>query len=184
VKPFAGYRGPAREPLCWGCFTAQFPERAKLKVRKEHHVIADIQRRLPWLPERAEQVVWDCPVPGGCTLKRPDMLYRFGDRYVQLEVDENGHEDKSCADEDTRLELIAADVGLPGLVVRINPDHDSCFGWKRLRNGESCVFVRNTAAYESLIQSAAAAVDGFISRSEPVGVRTLGLPLDWWAERG
>jgi ribosomal protein L30/L7E len=112
------------------------------------------------------------------------MLYRFEDRYVQLEVDENGHEDKSCADEDSRLELIAADVGLPGLVVRLNPDHDGCFGWKRLRNGESCVFVRNTAAYEGLIQSAAAAIDGFISRSEPVGVRTLGLPLDWWTERG
>jgi hypothetical protein len=173
------------EPLCWSCVAAQFPERAKLKVRKEHHIIADIQRALPWLPERAEQVVWDCPVPGGCTLKRPDMLYRFEDRYVQLEVDEDGHEDRSCADEDSRLELIAADVGLPGLVVRLNPDHDGCFGWKRLHNGESCVLVRNTAAYEGLIQSAAAAIDSYISRSEPPSsTRTLGLPLDWWTKRG
>ena len=29
---------------------------------------------LPWLGERATQLVWDCPVPGGCILKRPDML--------------------------------------------------------------------------------------------------------------
>ena len=29
---------------------------------------------------------------------------------------------KSCGDEDTRLELIAADIGLPGMVIRIGPD--------------------------------------------------------------
>ena len=61
-------------------------------------------------------------MPGGCTLKRPDMLFRLEDRFVQVEVDEEGHEDRSCADEDSRLELIAADVGLPGLVLRLNPD--------------------------------------------------------------
>ena len=31
--PFAGYRSSEGQPLCWGCFTAQYPERAKLKVR-------------------------------------------------------------------------------------------------------------------------------------------------------
>ena len=107
--PSAGYRSPEDQPLCWGCFTAQYPERAKLKVRKEHLLLAELQRRLPWLGEKAEQLIWDCPVPGGCTLKRPDMLYRFEDRFVQVEVDEEGHEDLSCADEDSRLELIAAD---------------------------------------------------------------------------
>ena len=85
-------------------------------------MLAELQRRLPWLGERATQLIWDCPVPGGCTLKRPDMLYRLEDRFVQVEVDEEGHEDLSCADEDSRLELIAADVGLPGLVLRLNPD--------------------------------------------------------------
>ena len=83
-------------------------------------MLAELQRRLPWLGERATQLIWDCPVPGGCTLKRPDMLYRLEDRFVQVEVDEEGHEDLSCADEDSRLELIAADVGLPGLVLRLN----------------------------------------------------------------
>ena len=49
--------------MCWGCFTAQYPERAKLKVRKEHLILAELQRRLPWLGERAQQLIWECPVP-------------------------------------------------------------------------------------------------------------------------
>ncbi|CAE7799753.1 WRKY19, partial [Symbiodinium microadriaticum] len=110
--PSAKYKSP-EGLLCWGCFTAKYPDRAKLKVRKEHLLLAELQRRLPWLGEKAEQMIWDCPLPGGCTLKRPDMLFRFEDRFVQVEVDEEGHEDLSCADEDSRLELIAADVGLP-----------------------------------------------------------------------
>ncbi len=61
--PFAGYRSSEGQPLCWGCFTAQYPERAKLKVRKEHLILAELQRRLPWLGERAQQLIWDCPVP-------------------------------------------------------------------------------------------------------------------------
>ena len=59
------------------------------------------------------------------------------DRYIQMEVDEFGHAGNTCLDEDTRLEIIAADVGLPGYVVRIDPDNPACFRHKRLNNGEA-----------------------------------------------
>ena len=120
---------------------------------------------------------------GGCSLKRPDMYFRFADRYLQLEIDENGHRRQSCDNEDTRLEIIAADAGVPGLVIRINPDFDDCFGPKRkLSNQESVVVVRNSEAYNSLISSVVAAIEAFFQ--EPVAtVRTVGFPAAWWASR-
>ena len=45
---------------------------------------------------------------------------------------------KVCEDEDSRLAIIVADVDLPGVVVRRNPDvpgHE-CFRRKQLCNGE------------------------------------------------
>ena len=106
--------------MCWGCFVALFPDKAKLKVRKEQYVLAELERLVPELG--AYETTWDCAVPGGCSVKQPDKLYKLSDRYLHLEVDEFGHVDKACVDEDTRLELIAADVGLPGLVLRLDPD--------------------------------------------------------------
>ena len=180
--PFAKYKSP-EGLLCWGCFTAQYPERAKLKVRKEHYILAELQRRLPWLGERATQLVWDCPVPGGCTLKRPDMLYRLEDRFVQVEVDEEGHEDRGCADEDSRLELIAADVGLPGLVLRLNPDAERTLKRRRWSNGEPGFYVRDADAFTALFDSAEAEVEAFLNEPAPEGVRVAGFPASWWEGR-
>lgn len=42
---------------------------------------------------------------------------------MQVEVDEVGHIYMDCGDEDARLEIIAADVGTPGVVLRIDPDY-------------------------------------------------------------
>ena len=132
--PYARYKQGATY-FCWGCFVALYPDKAKLKIRKEHYVLAELDRLLPTLS--AFQSVWDCPVPGGCSLKRPDKLYVMHDRYIQIEVDEFGHNGNACFDEDTRLEIIAADVGLPGYVIRIDPDNPACFRHKRLVNGEA-----------------------------------------------
>ncbi|CAE7500981.1 WRKY19 [Symbiodinium sp. CCMP2456] len=133
--------------------------------------------------ERAQQLIWDCPVPGGCTLKRPDMLFRFEDRFVQVEVDEEGHENLSCADEDSRLELIAADVGLPGLVLRLNPDAERVLKRRRLSNGEHCFCVGDADAFNGLFDAAEAAVEAFANEPAPEGVRVVGLPASWWDGR-
>ena len=153
--------------MCWGCFVAKFPEKAKLKVRKEHYVLAELQRLVPELA--AFQSTWDCPVPGGCSLKRPDMLYRLADRYLQIEVDEFGHENESCFEEDMRLEIIAADVDLPGFVYRLDPDHPPCFRQKRLRNGEK-VEKKIDATFDDLLQKAAAAIRAGMRGAPPSGV--------------
>lgn len=51
---------------------------------------------------------------GDVGLSRARGLYSdvFKDRYLHEEIDEHGHHEKSCVDEDARLEIIAADVGL------------------------------------------------------------------------
>ncbi|CAE7943216.1 WRKY19, partial [Symbiodinium sp. KB8] len=82
------------------------------------------------------------------------MLYRFEDRFLQVEVDEEGHEDLSCADEDSRLELIAADVGLPGLVLRLNPDVERVLKRRRSTRGEPCFCVGDADAFNALFDSA------------------------------
>jgi hypothetical protein len=138
-----------------------------MKVRKEHYVIAELERLVPEL--FAFRSVWDCPVPGGCSLKRPDKLYMMDDRYVQIEVDEHGHRDYVCFDEDTRLEIIAADVGMPGVVVRIDPDSPPCFRRKRLSNGE-CVEQCIAESFTTLLDRAARATRDAMVGPVPSGI--------------
>lgn len=105
--------------LCYTCLGCLFPGSVTFKVRQEHLILAEIQRQLPELEQWF--VDWDCPVPGGCSLKRPDMLWELPCFYFQIEVDEGGtnHED----DRD-RLREIQTSMGThrPGLVLRVNAD--------------------------------------------------------------
>lgn len=104
-------------PLCFACMGSAYPECVTLKVRQEHLILAEIQRLLPELEQWFEE--WDCPVSGGCSLKRPDMLWEMPNFYLHMEVDEDGemHEDNR-----ERLDEIYRAMGKhrPGLVIRIN----------------------------------------------------------------
>lgn len=121
---------------CFFCLAVICPERVTAQVRREHHIVAELKRLVAEMDEFASIAVWDCPVPGGCSLKRPDLLFVFDEFYVQIEVDEYGHPDNSCWDEDARLEIIAADVGKPGVVLRINPDEAPLLKKRKGRDGE------------------------------------------------
>jgi hypothetical protein len=143
------------------------PEKARLKVRTEHYIVDELNRRMPELMARARSATWDCAAPGGCSLKRADLLYILEDRYIQVEVDERGHASYPCYDEDTRLEIIAADVGLPGMVLRLNPDEAACFGPKRLSNGETVVQIRNRAALDALMDETCQAISTYLSAPPP-----------------
>ena len=175
VRPTARYRSGSLR-VCWSCFAALEPGKAKLKVRSEHYIVDELIRRLPELLGKAQSAVWDCRVPGGCSLKRPDLLYVFDDRYVQIEIDEKGHWNYNCYDEDARLEIIAADVGLPGIVVRLNPDSPQCFGTKRLSNGEQVVQIKDRAAFDALMDATCQAVDTYLANPPPPIVVRVNLP--------
>ncbi len=158
--------------MCWGCCVALCPDKAHLKVRREHYVLAELERLVPELG--AYQTIWDCAVPGGCSLKQPDKLYKLCDRYLHVEVDEFGHADKACVDEDTRLELIAADVGLPGLVLRLDPDNPPCFRHRQLPNGERA-YERIQSPFNSLLAQAAEKVRSFLADLPPTNVERVFL---------
>ena len=162
--------------MCWGCFVALEPERARLKVRTEHYVVDELNRRMPELMSRARSATWDCTAPGGCSLKRADLLYIMDDRYVHVEVDEKGHTSYPCYDEDTRLEIIAADVGLPGMVLRLDPDKPACFGPKRLSNGETVVQIRDRAALDALMDETCHAINTYLSVPPPPTLVRVYLP--------
>ena len=173
--PPARYRSSTLR-VCWACFVVLEPDKAKLKIRSEHYIVDELTRRMPGLMTRARSATWDCTAPGGCSLKRADLLYILDDRYIQIEVDERGHAGYDCYDEDTRLEIIAADVGLPGVVLRLNPDAPPCFRPKRLSNGEIAVQISNRAALDSLMTQACEAIATYLDNPPPPTLVRLYLP--------
>ena len=173
TPPFAAYRSSGLR-VCWSCFAALEPDKARVKLRTEHYIVDELNRRMPELMSRARSATWDCTAPGGCSLKRADLLYVFDSRYVQVEVDEKGHASCPCYDEDTRLEIIAADVGLPGMVLRLNPD--AAFGTKRLSNGETGVQIRNRAALDALMDETCQAISTYLSAPPPPTLVRVYLP--------
>jgi hypothetical protein len=166
VRPAAYYRSGSLR-VCWGCFAVLEPDRARVKLRSEQYVVDELIRRMPELLGKARHAAWDCKVPGGCSLKRPDLLYVFDDRYVQIEIDERGHCSYDCCEEDARLEIIAADVGLPGKVFRLNIDSPKCFGTKRLSNGEQVVQINDRTAFDALMDETCHSVDMYLSNTPP-----------------
>jgi hypothetical protein len=85
-----------------------YPKRCRRQVRREILILAELDRLLPELSHMAVETIWDCQVPGGCSLRRPDALFVLEHLgfYLQFEVDEDGHRSYSCIDEDVRTSLI------------------------------------------------------------------------------
>jgi hypothetical protein len=110
------------ELLCTNCYNhIVLGDNPKTMVRKEQFVLAELQRLIPELEEFF--VVWDCPIDGGCSNKRPDLLYDFGIACLVIEIDENGHkyEDPTCRNK--RMCEIYKDLAeRPIVFVRFNPD--------------------------------------------------------------
>jgi hypothetical protein len=85
-------------------------------------------------------VVWDCPIDGGCSRKKPDICYDFGIGCMIIEIDENGHPSYSC--EMRRLLELFQDLAERHLaVIRMNPDKykDRKPMFKRRKNGVNLI---------------------------------------------
>jgi hypothetical protein len=66
----------------------------------------------------------DKMIDGGvCGKERPDRIYNFGDKVLDLEVDEHQHRDRACDCEQTRMVNIGQSFGgRPTYFIRFNPD--------------------------------------------------------------
>ena len=84
-------------------------------------------------------------------MKRPDMLLDHGFWALVIEVDELQHDDIPCWDEETRLNVIAADLQVPVVVLRLKVDTPvACLSRKRRSNGEF-VYSSVTEPFERLM---------------------------------
>jgi hypothetical protein len=138
-RTFAVYRVDGKS-LCKNCFSNLYPERTRLKIRKEQFILAEIERRIPELC--AYKAVWDCAL-GNCIILKPDMYWFIRGIGIHLEIDEHGldHED-----DDHRVAEIHSASGMDGtFLTRFNPDEyvdaqgnarESCFRRFRLPTGD------------------------------------------------
>lgn len=132
------------EDLCHSCYIHMFPDKAKKTVRKEQLVLAEIERLVPELDYYDHK--WDCPIPGGCSLFRPDMFWDFKTHWFSVEIDENGHDQR-----DGKYDKLVKDMGgRKYILLRINPDgKEPFFRRKRLKDGTN-VFTPNEAFHEKM----------------------------------
>jgi hypothetical protein len=152
TTPYAQYK----DNLCWRCFTCRYPDLARLKIRKEHMVIAELQCRCSSVFKKAEVLqstsdrVIDCH---GDSLSSPKMLLHFCTHAVVIEVDEEEDEEVSWYGQDDRMNAISADLKVPLTLLRIRVDFPNpCFSFKRW-NGESTLTVEKDS-FERLMTRA------------------------------
>ena len=107
------------KPYCFRCYCvlnpdAVIPRKYKLK---EHHVVDALKAHFK------EQItmIFDKPVEGGCSKKRPDVSIDFGSHCLMIEIDENRHLNYSC--EERRMVELYEDIGFRKIIfLRFNPD--------------------------------------------------------------
>jgi hypothetical protein len=111
------YQADTSARLCHACYAWCFPDRFEWRLKREHFVLAEIQRMCDeWI--KPHFVDWDCPIKGGCSLHRPDMLYDANIMWLAVEVDERGHDQA----EGKYAVIYRTMAERPGLLIRINPD--------------------------------------------------------------
>ena len=107
------------KPYCFRCYCiinpdAIIPRKYKLK---EHHVVDSLKIHFK------EQItmIFDKPIEGGCSKKRPDVSIDLGSHCLMIEIDENRHMNYSC--EEQRMTELYEDVGFRKIIfIRFNPD--------------------------------------------------------------
>jgi hypothetical protein len=107
------------KPYCFRCYCvlnpdAIIPRKYKLK---EHHVVDSLKTHFK------EQItmIFDKPIEGGCSKKRPDVSIDLGSHCLMIEIDENRHMNYSC--EERRMTELYEDVGFRKIIfIRFNPD--------------------------------------------------------------
>ena len=125
--------------MCGSCLRQMYPESNKVRVRQEHFMLSEIQRRMPQLNDYF--MLHDCPLPCATSMERPDMLWMVGTTLLHIEIDEtNCHED----DRNRLMRILAGTNGVEHIVLRIHTHmykekgitYPPCFKKIALKNGE------------------------------------------------
>ena len=77
-----------------------------------------VKTKFPELKWIADKII-----SGGCSKRRPDLLFDLGYQIIIVEIDENQHIDYDCSCENKRIMELSQDVGhRPIIFIRFNPD--------------------------------------------------------------
>jgi len=113
VKKFKGF--------CSRCFFFTFPDEPITKnyKTKENSVVDFIKPLF-----NQYDIVYDKQIQDGCTRRRPDILFDFGEKVIIIEVDENQHRDYDTTCEQERLNNLMEDINYRNLIlIKFNPDY-------------------------------------------------------------
>jgi len=108
------------EGFCVRCFINIFPDKkiSRIYRLKEQHVKDFVE-----LHFKQYKPIYDKRIPGGTSQRRPDILIRFKDFIIIIEIDENSHKSYEKYCEVVRINELFTDLkDLPIIFIRFNPD--------------------------------------------------------------
>jgi hypothetical protein len=108
------------EKHCARCYIFLFPDKpiSRYYCTKEQAVYEFIKKTYPDF-----DVTKNKQINGGCSKRRPDIVFDFGSHVVIIEIDEHRHRHKRYSCETKRMFQIMQDTGCrPIIFVRFNPD--------------------------------------------------------------
>ena len=151
-------------------------ERMRRCVRKEIYVLADLERRLPWLEKMVVRVQWDLGTDGGCKGERPDWLLDFGAYVLIIEVDEGQHLQNCVSSEKLKMNHIWEQLGCrPMGYVRVNTDtytdsagvkHPGAFRRFLNPHGEPRLTSADNGEFEARMDDLQATVEAMVEHRE------------------
>ena len=106
---------------CSRCFFYTFPDELITRNYKtKENSVADFIK----YEFKEYDITFDKKIQDGCTKRRPDILFDFGEKVIIIEVDENQHINYDSTCEKNRLNNLIEDINYRNLIlIKFNPDH-------------------------------------------------------------
>lgn len=107
---------------CYECYHTLFPDAPIVRNHntKERNIAKHVERVFNHINKRW---IFDTPIPGSRSRRRPDMFGDYGEYVIIVDVDERQHKYYDADDEDKRDQEIAEAIGnRPCIYIRFNPD--------------------------------------------------------------
>jgi len=106
---------------CSYCFFHTFPDEPITRnyKTKENSVVNFIKEEFKQYDITCNKLIQD-----GCTKRRPDILFDFGEKVIIIEIDENQYRDYDTTCEQERLNNLIEDINYRNLIlIKFNPDY-------------------------------------------------------------
>jgi len=130
------------KPYCFTCYCVLNPgvDIPRKYMLKEHHLRNSLIEEF----KDTVKMIFDKPVEGGCSNKRPDILIDNITHSIVIECDENQHKNYSC--ENKREMELFKDLGdRPLVMIRLNPDSYIDRGGRKV---PGCFTVTKTSGFK------------------------------------